>query len=86
MTGQQQDAAPCAVHPLFANPFCQTCRDRTPAEDLNPLDRAERAHGAARRASVDELLGADPDWLGGQSVDDYMAEIRRDRYDNSNGG
>ena len=31
------------------------------------------------RALVDDLLGADPDYLGGQSVDDYIREARRDR-------
>lgn len=30
-------------------------------------------------ASVDDLLGTDPDYLGGQPVDDYMREARRDR-------
>lgn len=29
------------------------------------------------RASPDELLGAAPDWLGGQAVDDYIREARR---------
>lgn len=28
-------------------------------------------------APVAELLGADPDYLGGQSVDDYIREARR---------
>lgn len=27
---------------------------------------------------VDELLGADPGWTGGRSVDDYMADQRRE--------
>jgi hypothetical protein len=31
------------------------------------------------RAPVEDLLGADPDYLGGQSVDDYIREARRDR-------
>lgn len=31
-----------------------------------------------KRASVDDLLGADPDWPGGQDVDDYIREARRD--------
>jgi hypothetical protein len=30
----------------------------------------------AGRASVDDLLGADPDWLDGQSVDDYLRGVR----------
>ncbi|RCG32227.1 hypothetical protein DQ384_06915 [Sphaerisporangium album] len=30
-----------------------------------------------RRAAVSELLGADPDWLGGQDVDEYLREARR---------
>jgi hypothetical protein len=29
-----------------------------------------------RRPSTDELLGIDPDYLGGQSVDEYIDEIR----------
>lgn len=29
-------------------------------------------------ALVDALLGSDPDYLGGQSVDDYIREARRD--------
>lgn len=40
----------------------------------------EAARGALDiRALVDDLLGADPDYLGGQSVDDYIREARRDR-------
>lgn len=39
-----------------------------------------RVTGRAR-ATTAELLGADPDWCGGLSIDDYMAEQRRDRYD-----
>lgn len=35
--------------------------------------RAERAH---HRPSVDELVGADPDWCGGLSVDEYMDRQR----------
>jgi hypothetical protein len=31
------------------------------------------------RASAADLLGSDPDYLGGQSVDDYIREARRDR-------
>lgn len=38
---------------------------------------------AERRATVDELLGADPDWCGGLSVDQYMDEQRQDRYPES---
>ncbi|MEU9884851.1 hypothetical protein [Sphaerisporangium sp. NPDC051011] len=30
-----------------------------------------------KRAAVSELLGADPDWLGGQDVDAYLHEERR---------
>ncbi|MEU8804776.1 hypothetical protein [Spirillospora sp. NPDC048819] len=30
-----------------------------------------------RRASVNDVLGADDDWLGGQAVDDYIREARR---------
>lgn len=29
------------------------------------------------RAPVDDLLGIDPDWIGGQSVDEYVREARR---------
>jgi hypothetical protein len=29
------------------------------------------------RAPVDELLGIDPDWIGGQDVDEYVREARR---------
>ena len=29
------------------------------------------------RVSVDELLGADPGWIGGQDVDEYVREARR---------
>lgn len=29
------------------------------------------------RAAVSDLLGADPGWLGGQAVDDYLREARR---------
>ncbi|MFC4899797.1 hypothetical protein ACFQVD_36060 [Streptosporangium amethystogenes subsp. fukuiense] len=28
-------------------------------------------------APVEELLGIAPDWLGGQSVDDYIRDARR---------
>jgi hypothetical protein len=31
-----------------------------------------------KRAPVSELLGADPDWCGGQSVDEYVRS-QRDR-------
>lgn len=33
--------------------------------------------GEDQRAPVSELLGADRDWCGGQSVDDYVREQRR---------
>ncbi|MDA8369797.1 MAG: hypothetical protein M0026_07980 [Nocardiopsaceae bacterium] len=42
------------------------------------VDRLEQMpEDDSARASVAELLGADPDWLGGQRVDDYIREIRR---------
>ncbi|WP_242892384.1 hypothetical protein [Actinomadura litoris] len=30
-----------------------------------------------QRAPLEEILGADPDWLGGQNVDEYLREARR---------
>lgn len=33
--------------------------------------------GERGRASVDDLLGIAPDWLGGQDVDEYIEEARR---------
>jgi hypothetical protein len=52
-------------------PFCDDCGEHFPCEAIRDL--------SDRRASVDDLLGADPDYLGGQSVDDYIREARRDR-------
>jgi hypothetical protein len=68
----------------------QTAHHRGPAEGirvltkmsanvdglLDGLDLPEPAP-AADPALVAELLGADPDWLGGQSVDDYVRDARR---------
>lgn len=42
---------------------------------LDGLDLPEPAP-AADPVPVSDLLGADPDWLGGQSVDDYLRETR----------
>jgi hypothetical protein len=40
---------------------------------LATLDAAEREAGVEpRRAPVADLLGADPEWCGGQSVDEYI--------------
>ena len=44
---------------------------RIQIEDIEPLQEDD-----ADRAPVADLLGADPDWLGGLSVDDYMREVR----------
>ena len=33
--------------------------------------------GEGQRAPVSDLLGADPDWCAGQSVDDYVREQPR---------
>jgi hypothetical protein len=41
-------------------------------EHLEPLPEEAEA-----LAPVSELLGIAPDWLGGQSVDDYIREARR---------
>ncbi len=45
--------------------FAEREADQSPG---NPLDR---------RPTTDELLGADPDWCGGRSVDEYIADQRR---------
>ena len=40
--------------------------------------KAEMAnHEAQQRASVEEILGADPDWIGGMEVDEYLDQQRR---------
>lgn len=52
--------------------------------DFDPRGAADLAQtirvilGIEKPASVDDLCGADPDYLGGQSVDDYIREARRD--------
>lgn len=48
----------------------QAVRIRIEAFELLPEDDSYRA-------SVNELLGADPDWLGGQDVHEYVREARR---------
>ena len=45
---------------------------RISIERFEPLPESDEA-----RAPVRELLGIDPDWLGGQSVDEYIREARR---------
>ncbi|WP_405148751.1 hypothetical protein OG589_12215 [Sphaerisporangium sp. NBC_01403] len=42
-----------------------------------PIPDGWRNLDRMHRAPVSELLGADPDWLGGQSVDEYMRGVRR---------
>ena len=73
------DPCECACHthvPVLdpgergEGPLCDSCGEHFPCETLRDLPD--------KRASADDLLGADPDYLGGQSVDDYIREARRD--------
>lgn len=51
--------------------------DPSGAADLAQTVRVILGIEAHELAPVDDLCGADPDYLGGQSVDEYIREARR---------
>ena len=61
--------------------------DALSGEDIDAVDAwannvqldIMRHRRTRKPAPVADLLGADPAYLGGQSVDDYIREARRDR-------
>ena len=54
-----------------------TRNERGQAVRISIEDFEQLAEDDSARAPVDELLGIDPDWTGGQDVDQYVREARR---------